>query len=226
LTMNIPQNIGTVGVQLPTPWFTLWGNYFRGGDMRFFFAGILNSAFVDTSGGSSISIPGSTTLSTPTGTTSIPQNVYSLSGDPITFVNPGGTTACIAGTATAGSCKAQFAPYRPIRGQGGFVQVGIPLSRIFRANPDGRNAGWRLYFAYGIDSAFSRDVIRSGGNNLDRTDYVPISLRYKINKWAELVNEFTWYDTRTADSKTVDYRGIPAHVNHDLRNEFGTIFTF
>ena len=223
---SIPQNIGTMGIQLPTPWFTLWGNYFRGGDMRFFFAGILNSAFADTSGGSILTIPGSTTLTTPTGTTSIAQNVYSLSGDPFIFVNPGGTTACIAGTAPLTSCRAEYAPYRPIRGQGGFVQLGIPLSRIFGANPEGRNAGWRLYMAYGMDSAFSRDVIRSGGNNLDRTDYVPVSLRYKINKWAEIVNEFTWYDTRTADSKTVDYRGIPAHVNHDLRNEFGTIFTF
>jgi len=212
LTMNIPQNIGTVGLQLPTPWFTLWGNYFRGGDMRFFFAGILNSAFVDTSGGTAITIPGATTLTTPTGTTNIAQNVYSLSGDPITFLTAAGS--------------AVVAPYRPIRGQGGFVQLGIPLSRIFGANPDGRNAGWRLFLAYGVDSAFSRDVIRTGGNNLDRTDYVPISLRYRINKWAEIVNEFTWYDTRTADSKTVDYRGIPAHVNHDLRNEFGTIFTF
>jgi len=220
LSMNIPQNIGTVGFQLPTPWFTLWSNYFRGGDMRFFFAGILNSAFVDTMGVTPLTIPGSTTLvtcsnppaCTTTSSTSIAQNVYSLAGDPISFRN-------VAGAAV-------FDPYRPIRGQGGFVQLGIPLSRIFGANPDGRNAGWRLFLAYGIDSAFSRDVIRSGGNNLDRTDYVPVSLRYRINKWAELVNEFTWYDTRTADSKTVDYRGIPAHVNHDLRNEFGTIFTF
>ncbi len=220
IAMNIPQNIGTVGFQLPTPWFTLWGNYFRGGDMRFFFAGILNSAFVDTAGVTPLTIPGPTTLVTCTNppacttmsTANIGQNVYSLSGDPISFRAVGGA--------------AVVDPYRPIRGQGGFVQLGIPLSRIFGANPEGGNAGWRLFAAYGIDSAFSRDVIRSGGNNLGRTDYVPVSLRYRINKWAEIVNEVTWYDTRTADSKTVLYRGIPAHVNHDLRNEFGTIFTF
>jgi len=220
LTMRIPQNIGTVGFQLPTPWFTLWSNYFRGGDMRFFFAGILNSAFADTMGKTALAIPGSTTLvtctnpptCTTTSTANVAQSVFSLSGDPISFINE--------------SNGALVAPYRPIRGQGGFVQLGIPLSRIFGANPEGRNAGWRFYVAYGIDSAFSRDVIRAGGNNLDRTDYVPMSLRYKINKWAEIVNEVTWYDTRTADSKTVDYRGIPAHVNHDIRNEFGTIFTF
>jgi len=69
-------------------------------------------------------------------------------------------------------------------------------------------------------------VTRPGGNNIQRTDYVPISLRYRINRWAELVNEVTWYDTRLADTRTVLYRGIPARVNHDIRNEFGTIFTF
>ena len=212
INMNIPQNIGTVGFQLPTPWFTLWGNYFHGGDMRFYFAGILNSAFVDTAGVTPLTIPGPVTLVTTTGTTNQAQSVYSLSGDPISF-------RAVNGAAVADQ-------YRPIRGQGGFVQLGIPLSRIFGANPEGRNAGWRLFVAYGVDSAYSRDVIRSGGNSLDRTDYVPISLRYRINKWAEIVNETTWYDTRTADSKTVLYRGIPAHVNHDIRNEFGTIFTF
>jgi len=212
LTMNIPQNIFTVGTQLPTPWFTLSANYFRGGDMRFYFAGILNSAFVDTSGGTPITIPAPVTLVTTTGTTSVPQSVFSYSGEPITFLNSGGA--------------AVVAPYRPIRGQGGFVQVGIPLSRIFGANPDGLNSGWRLFLAYGTDSAFARDVIRTGGNNLQRTDYVPVSLRYRINRWAEIVNEVTWYDTRTADTKTVLFRGIPAHVNHDWRNEFGTIFTF
>jgi len=212
LTMRIPQNIGTVGFQLPTPWFTLWANYFRGGDLRFFFAGVLNSAFVDMQGGAPITIPGPTTLVTTTGTTNIPQSVFSISGDPITFLNASGSAVA--------------ARYRPIRGQGGFVELGIPLSRIFGANPEGRNAGWRFFVAYGTDSAFSRDVIRSGGNNLGRTDYVPVSLRYKINRWAEIVNELTWYDTRTADSKTALFRGLPAHVNHDIRNEFGTIFTF
>ena len=211
-TNRIPQNIWTAGFQLPTPWFTLSANYFRGGDLRFFFAGILNSAFIDTQGATPITIPGPTTLVTTTGTANIAQNVFSLSGDPITFLNKSGS--------------AVLAPYRPIRGQGGFAQLGIPLSRIFGANPDGPNAGWRLFLAYGTDSVFARDVIRPGGNNLNRTDYVPISLRYKINRWAEIVNETTWYDTRTADTRTVLFRGVPAHVNHDIRNEFGTIFTF
>jgi len=41
-----------------------------------------------------------------------------------------------------------------------------------------------------------------------------------------VVNEVTWYDTRTADAVRVPVNGINAHVNHDIREEFGTIFTF
>ena len=37
------------------------------------------------------------------------------------------------------------APQRPVRAQGGFVQIGFPLSRIFNADPNGRNAGWTAY---------------------------------------------------------------------------------
>jgi len=234
LALNIPQNIFTAGFQLPTPWVTLWTNYFRGGDMRFYFAGVLNSAFADTSAGAPITIPGTTILCTAGttgcstgGTATLTQNVLTLSGDTVTFVNPG--KGCTGATPT--DCVAQVAPYRPIRGQGGFVQLGFPLSRIFGANPEGINSGWRLFLAYGTDSAFNRDVVRSGGNNLRRTDYVPVSLRYKINRWAEVVNETTWYDTRTGTKAggvpvLVDVAGVPARINHDWRNEFGTIFTF
>jgi len=210
-TLNVPQNAFDVEVQLPTPWVTVVSKYYRGGDLRFMFGGVLNSAYRDSQAGAVLAIPG-TVLTTPTGTTNIAQSVLALSGDTVTFSNVHGS--------------AVVDPYRPIRGQGGIFQLGFPLSRIFGANPDGLSSGWTLYAGYGIDSAFARDVIRSGGNGLQRTDYVPVSLRYKINRWAQIVNEVTWYDTRTADSTTVLFRGIPAHVNHDWRNEFGTIFTF
>ena len=47
----------------------------------------------------------------------------------------------------------QVVPARlePVMGQGGFLQLGLPLSRIFDANPNGRNAGWTLYLTYGVD---------------------------------------------------------------------------
>ncbi|HKO05682.1 MAG TPA: hypothetical protein VJW51_13080 [Candidatus Acidoferrales bacterium] len=240
LTMNVPQNMFTLEAQLPTPWFTLVAKAYKGDDLRFMFAGQLNTAFADTSGGTVITIPpaeiicvpgapgctsavtggGATTATCTAGTatvgtcyTGIAQAVPAQSGDPVTFVKNAAGAAVVA-------------PYRPIRGYGGLVQLGLPLSRIFNANPEGRNAGWRYFFTYGVDGTYARDVIRSGGNSLDRTDMVASSLRYKINRWAELVQETTWYDTRTADAKRVLFRGVDAHVNHDIRNEFGTIFTF
>ena len=53
-----------------------------------------------------------------------------------------------------------LAPQRPVRSQGGFAQLGIPLSRLFNANPAGRNAGWSIYALYGIDQAKRRDLNR------------------------------------------------------------------
>ena len=230
LTMRLPQNMFTVEAQLPTPWFTLVTKAYKGDDLRFMFAGQLNTAFADESFGPAIAAPPTSVLvCSTTGTVTAPctggayttstiaQNVYAISGDPITFVRS---------EPVAGASNVQFAPYRPIRGYGGMAQLGFPLSRIFHANPDGRNAGWRLFTTYGVDGTYARDVIRAGGNHLDRSDFVAESLRYKINRWAELVQETTWYDTRTADSTRVLFRGVDAHVNHDVRNEFGTIFTF
>jgi len=238
LTMNVPQNMFTVEAQLPTPWFTLVAKAYKGDDLRFMFAGQLNSAFIDTSGGTAITIPSAEIIC-------VPGTVGCTSA-----IAPATTATCEAGTATLGTCydpvaqsvraqsgdpvtfvknaagAAVVAPYRPIRGYGGMAQLGFPLSRIFHANPDGLNSGWRWFVTYGSDGAYARDVRRSGGNNLARTDMVASSLRYKINRWAELVQETTWYDTRTADATRVLFRGVDAHVAHDVRNEFGTIFTF
>ena len=49
------------------------------------------------------------------------------------------------------------APQLPVRGYGGFVQAGFPLSRWFNAEPKGRNAGWQAYFEYGLDAAVAND---------------------------------------------------------------------
>jgi hypothetical protein len=116
------------------------------------------------------------------------------------------------------------ATLEPIRGQGGFVQLGIPLSRIFGADPESRAAGWSTYFTYGVDSAFARDAVR--GNGLLRTDHGSAELRYKLNKWVSFVQETTYLDTRTADAVRKPFRGVTARTAHAWRNEFGTIFTF
>lgn len=190
---DIPQNIYTVEFQLPTPWVTVVGKYFRGSDTRFFF-GNLNSTFADTGG-----LP-------------VIANSIADSGDNIPFVNVDGA--------------AVFAQLRPVRDQGGFMQVSFPLSRIFGADPEGRNAGWTYSFTGGVDSTKARDVARTGANGLLRSDYMASTLRYKINKWASIVNETTWYDTHTVDEQVKLYRGVNARTAHDWRNEFGTIITF
>jgi hypothetical protein len=190
---DIPQNIWTAEFQLPTPWVTVVGKYFNGGDTRFFF-GTTNSTFADTMGQKVIA------------------NGIADSGDNIPFVNIGGS--------------AVFAQLRPVRDQGGFLQVSFPLSRILGADPEGHNAGWTYSVTGGVDNTKARDVNRTGANGLTRSDYVASTLRYKINRWASIVNETTWYDTRTADAQLKLYRGVDAHTAHDWRNEFGTIITF
>jgi hypothetical protein len=134
------------------------------------------------------------------------------SGDTIPFVNIGGS--------------AVFAQLRPVRDQGGFVQVSFPLSRIFHADPEGHNAGWTFSLTGGLDRTKAKDVARTGANGLQRTDYYASTLRYKINKWASIVNETTWYDTTTVNEVKKLYRGVDARTAHDWRNEFGTIVTF
>jgi hypothetical protein len=269
VSLQIPQNAYSVEAQLPTPWVTIVSKYYRGSDLRFMFAGQTQTAFNDLSVGSAIAIPGTVLACTPGsagcaggslgppvvfGSATVPQNVWALSGDTITFRN-----AFAAGTTTAQGFPV-VAPLRPVRGQGGLLQLAFPLSRIFGANPEGLNAGWRLFMGYGVDSAFNRDVAtavpcragttgcpasgivaRSGTAGLQRSDYVPVSLRYRINRWAEIVNEVTWYDTRLGTNAGATptpgsscagacilglVRGTPARINHDWRNEFGTIFTF
>ncbi len=51
------------------------------------------------------------------------------------------STACWATLATNAAGKVLVGPERPIRGYGAFVNLGLPLSRWFNANPKSHNAG-------------------------------------------------------------------------------------
>jgi len=189
------QNIWTAEISLPTAYLTLTSKYFRGGDMRYYFSGIFNDIFTDTSGRPVLG------------------NGTAFSGRAIPFFQD------TSGIVHAGTLQ-------PIRGQGGFVQLGIPLSRIFGADPAGRAAGWSMYLHWGMDSAYARDVIRTGGNGLYKTDYGTASLRYKINKYVQFVHEVSYTDSRAVSGKPKLFDGTPAHTAHSWRNEFGTIFAF
>lgn len=149
-------------------------------------------------------------------------------------------TAGLTGTATAASIDGastvvfgllngvpEVAPQRPVRAQGGFVQVGFPLSRIFNADPKGRNAGWTAYLYYGDDQVTARDARRFGARG-DRSDLFSGNIQYKWNQWVTFAYEQGYYRTR-ADFRTgllPLFRGIPSFTTHNIRSEFAAIFTF
>ncbi len=196
------RNAWSAEIQLPTPWVTAVGKYYRGGDLRYYFMGQFNDVFPDLGGATQVG------------------TALSFAGRVIPFGCVGATDpACTGGTIVHSNLE-------PVMGQGGFFQLGFPLSRIFGAAPEGRAGagGWQLFLTYGVDSAFARDARR--GNGLLRTDHGSAQLRYKVNRWVTFVHEETYLDTRTARPATKLFRGVPSHTAHAWRSEFGTIFTF
>jgi hypothetical protein len=152
------------------------------------------------------------------------------------FNDTAGLTSTATATSIDGASTVVFgllngtpvvAPQRPVRAQGGFVQVGFPLSRIFDADPKGRNAGWTAYLYYGGDEAFARDARRFGSRG-DRSDLFSGNIQYKWNQWVTFAYEQGYYRTR-ADFRTGAlplFRGIPSYTTHNIRSEFAAIFTF
>ena len=123
------------------------------------------------------------------------------------------------------------APERPVRAEGGFIQLGFPLSRIFNANPEGRQAGWSIYLYYGYDQAKARDARRFTPVR-GRSDLFSGNIQYKLNSFVTIAFEQGYYRTRAAN-KTADsfgglplFRGIPSYTSHNLRSEIATIFNF
>jgi hypothetical protein len=122
---------------------------------------------------------------------------------------------------------AVVAPQRPVRAQGGFIQIGFPLSRIFDADPKGRNAGWNAFLYYGGDQANAHDARRFGARG-GRSDLFSGNIQYKWNQWVTFAYEQGYYRTR-ADLRSgllPLFRGIPSYTTHNIRSEFAAIFTF
>ena len=122
------------------------------------------------------------------------------------------------------------APQRPVRAQGGFVNLGFPLGRIFLAEPTGRNAGWVLYLYYAFDDANASDV-RHIGNTRQKNDLAAATLNYKLNNLVSFTLEQSYYRTRAVGDPTglllfPTYRGYPARQWQDIRTEIGPTFTF
>lgn len=120
------------------------------------------------------------------------------------------------------------APQEPVRAQGGFINLGLPLSRLFGVNPKSRMAGWTAYLHYGYDEANPSDVRRINAANRARSDVIFGSLHYKLNAFVTFAYEQSYFRTRAANQAGVLplFRGIPSRETHNLRSEFATIFTF
>ena len=157
-----------------------------------------------------------------------------------TFNDTSGLTATASALSIDGSSTVVFglsngvpviAPQRPVRAQGGFVQVGFPLSRIFNADPKGRNAGWTAFVYYGFDQALPRDARRFSPVR-GRSDLFSGNIQYKLNNWVTFAFEEGYYRTRAANRSVLDFgglplfRGIPSYTTHNIRSEFATIFNF
>jgi len=117
----------------------------------------------------------------------------------------------------------------PPRSQGGFVNLGLPLSRWANADPNGRNAGWVWYWHYGYDQVLARDVRRLGGGRM-KGDLAASTLQYKLNPYVTFEIEDSLYRTRAiplvATGNFPLFQGRPNREVNDIRTEIGPIFTF
>jgi hypothetical protein len=115
----------------------------------------------------------------------------------------------------------------PPRAQGGFINIGFPLSRWFNANPAGHNAGWQLFLHGGYDQVLARDVRRENGNREKGRLYAG-TLFYKLNSFVSFALEESLYTT-VAIPNTAGlpvFNGRPQREWNDFRSEFGPLFTF
>lgn len=205
-----PQNVWTTELQLPTPWVTFVGKFYRGDNLRFFFGGQLNDVFANSFGATSVG----------TG--------ISESGRSIPFGCFGGASVAGAATPTV-NCNGNpvvASVLQPVGGVGGFMELSFPLSRIFHANPEGHNSGWVFHAQYGTDRDIAAEARAEGNNGLARTDLDTISLTYKLNTWVSFVNETSYIVTRAATADSKLFAGTKVSQAHDWRQEFGPIFTF
>ena len=195
-----------IAVSLPTRWATVVASGYMGADLRFFFGGQLLSNYNYTGGLTSLA------------------SAASVDGSSTVFF----------GTNAAG--RAVVAPQKSVRGYGGFVQVGFPISRWFNADPKGRNAGWQAYFEYGLDAAnandfrFAKDIGATTGGGPIKSSIKAVTVFYKMNPWVQFGFEESHYSSYAVPDKegicTTKISGVPNCTSVDWRTEFGPVFTF
>ncbi len=145
-----------------------------------------------------------------------------------------GNTA-VFGTNASGA--AMLAPQRPVRTEGGFINLGFPIGRLINADPASRAAGWQFYLHYGLDDPYSRDVRRTGAISAtsaglrDKSDMSAATLYWKVNSLVTFAWEESYYRTHLSNGNTMNittptWDGAPVRSWHDVRSEFSTIFSF
>ena len=193
------------GFSLPTRWFTLTASAYAGADLRFFFGGQLLSNYTQAGGLTDL--------------------------EKATSVD--GASTVVFGTNAAGA--ATVAPELPVRGYGGFAQIGLPLSRWFNADPKGRNAGWQLFLHYGLDEARISDFIKAkdigaSGAGPYRSTLKALTVYYKLNPFVTFAFEegrYQSYSLPNDEGKyTTKVSGVGTSSWGDWRSEFGPVFTF
>jgi hypothetical protein len=155
----------------------------------------------------------------------------------------GCTVAITAGTCAASGGTWKIAPEHPIGAFGGFINLGLPLSRWANADPKGRNAGWQIYLHAGKDQVVHHDLQHAngigcgsadgltgcnGGLPLSQSRLIAATLYYKLNAWTTFAFEQSQYQTTLLPDigPAYDIAGQPATKWKDQRTEFGPIFTF
>jgi hypothetical protein len=209
-TTSSKQYGNQIGFQLPTRFATLVGTAYFGGDLRFFFGGQVNSYATDTN----------------------------LLANPIIFPTVDGGPLAAAGAAvlaTNGLGAVVVAPQKPIRSFGGFLNLGLPISRWVNADPKGRNAGWQVYLHIGKDQVVHRDLTNpnfaSDANTLSPLPLLmgkmfAATLYYKLNPWCTFGTEYSVYASRLAPGLDYIIAGQAGNEWQDHRIEFGPVFTF
>lgn len=188
----------TLEAQLPTRYATLIGKYYSGADLRYFFANQLYSYYNDETGLSNLA----------------------------TVASIDGSSNIVFGTTADG--VQVIAPERPLRTEGGFAQLGLPLSRLLRARASGRNAGWVLYMLYGVDQVKTRDLNRLGSAGTRRYSTMAVgTLNYSLNKWVTFSLEQSLYTTHANPEQALPlFRGVSSREWNDVRTEFGPVISF
>ncbi len=195
-----------IAISLPTRWATVVASGYMGADLRFFFGGQLLSNYNYTGGLSNLASAPSVDAS----------------------------STVFFGTNAAG--QSVVAPQKAVRGYGGFIQVGFPISRWFNAEPKGRNAGWQAYFEYGLDAAnandfrYAKDIGATTGAGPIKSSIRAVTVFYKMNPWVQFGFEESHYESYALPDNngvcTTKIAGKPTCSAVDWRTEFGPVFTF